>query len=124
MPTKKRSVSFDTLVKMFIRDYNIPTKKDIEKLTARMDRLEQLLRQMLEEDDHRGIQRRKTPSRSPGKDTEIVLRTIAESEDGATIPEILQQTGFDEKKLRNILYRLHKKGAIRRLNRGVYAPGE
>ena len=45
MPKKKsKSVSFDAMVKFFMQHYNIPTKKDIDKLMARMDRLEKLIK--------------------------------------------------------------------------------
>ena len=38
-----RPKSFDTMVKYFLRYYNIPTKKDMDKLNAKMDRLETLI---------------------------------------------------------------------------------
>jgi len=34
--------------------------------------------------------------------------------------DIQSQTGFEEKKIRNILYRLHRNGKIKRKSRGVY----
>jgi len=40
---KGKSVSFDAMVKFFMQYYNIPTKKDIEKLIERMDRLEKVI---------------------------------------------------------------------------------
>ena len=39
-----KQVSFDAMVKFFMQYYNIPTKKDVEKLMAKMDRLEQLIK--------------------------------------------------------------------------------
>jgi hypothetical protein len=41
---RRRAVSFDAMVRFFIQNYNIPTKKDIKKLTARLDQLERLLK--------------------------------------------------------------------------------
>ena len=40
---KRKQVSFDAMVKFFMQYYNIPTKKDIEKLMNKMDRLEKLI---------------------------------------------------------------------------------
>ena len=40
-----RPKSFDTMVKYFLRYYNIPTKKDLEKIRAKMDRIENLIQQ-------------------------------------------------------------------------------
>lgn len=41
---KGKSVSFDAMVKFFMRYYNIPTKKDVDKLLARMDQLDKAIR--------------------------------------------------------------------------------
>jgi len=40
---KGNYVSFDAMVKFFIKYYNIPTRKDIDKLMTKMDRLEMLI---------------------------------------------------------------------------------
>ena len=42
---KGKSVSFDAMVKFFMQYYNIPTKKDVEKLIERMDRLEKVIKE-------------------------------------------------------------------------------
>jgi len=41
---KGKSVSFDAMVKFFMQYYNIPTRKDIDKLMAKMDSLEILIK--------------------------------------------------------------------------------
>ena len=43
---KGKPVSFDAMVKFFMHNYNIPTKRDIERLNDRLDRLEKLIRAM------------------------------------------------------------------------------
>ena len=40
MKRRTKSVSFDAMVKFFMHNYGIPTKKDIDKLLKRLDRLE------------------------------------------------------------------------------------
>jgi len=46
MPRKKgKTISFDAMVKFFMQNYDIPTKKDVDKLMARLDRLETLVKQ-------------------------------------------------------------------------------
>ena len=42
---KGKSISFDAMIKFFMQYYNIPTKKDIEKLIERMDRLEKVIKE-------------------------------------------------------------------------------
>ena len=39
-----KAISFDAMVKFFMQHYDIPTKKDFEKLAAKMDRLEKLIK--------------------------------------------------------------------------------
>ena len=44
MPRKKgKSISFDAMVKFFMHAYDIPTKRDVDKLLARLDRIEALI---------------------------------------------------------------------------------
>ena len=41
---KSKTVTFDAMVKFFMQTYDIPTKKDVDKLLARLDRIEKLLK--------------------------------------------------------------------------------
>lgn len=114
---RQKQVTFDTLVRKFMRDYNIPTKKDVDRLIARIDRLEQMLAENLK----CGPSGKPPGGGKPGEASTLVLEIIRGYEDGARFSEIQQKTGFEEKKLRNIIYRLDKKGHILRVRRGVYA---
>lgn len=123
---KGKSISFDAMVKFFMQYYNIPTKKDIEKLIERMDRLEKVMKQS----DFYGGGRRISgakPSiatasyaRSTETSSDKTLEIIQRFKNGVGFSEIQEQTGFGEKKLRNIIYRLHKMGKIVRKRRGIY----
>ncbi|QTA77900.1 winged helix DNA-binding domain-containing protein [Desulfonema limicola] len=115
---KKRPVSFNTLVKMFMRDYNIPTKKDIDKLITRMDRLEQLIREISDRPRY-NPQKRKTPGSSETASARV-LDIIKEYKKGINFSEIKEKTGFKEKRLRNIIYNLDKTGKIKKIGRGIY----
>jgi hypothetical protein len=44
-------------------------------------------------------------------------------EDGLNFSEIQARTGFGDKTIRNVLYRLNRKGAIERKSWGVYIVG-
>ena len=119
---KGKPVSFDALVKFFIQQHNIPTKKDIEKLIDQLNRIEQMLKSLSVSP---GV--RSTSGYSPLKGkrnistaSDKVLEVIKKSDQGVGVTEIGEKTGFDEKKLRNILYRLNKTGKIRRKSRGIY----
>lgn len=114
---KGKPVSFDAMVKFFMHNYNIPTKRDIDRLNTRLDRLERLIRDL-------PARSRRTVSRandaSPKSATETVLEIIKVNRDGIGIAEIKEQTGYDDKKLRNIIFRLNKMERITRVNRGRY----
>jgi len=115
---KGKSVSFDAMVKFFMQYYNIPTKKDIEKLVERMDRLEKVIK----ESELYGKERRipTSTSRSSETSSDMALEVIKRVKNGVGFSEIQEKTGFGEKKLRNIIYRLHKMKKITRKSRGIY----
>lgn len=118
---KGKSVSFDAMVKFFMRYYNIPTKKDVDKLLARMDQLDKAIRSF-----ELYAKRRSTPSvkaadeKSTTNSSDMALEVIKRFKKGVGFSEIQARTGFGEKKLRNIIYRLNKMGKIVRKERGVY----
>jgi uncharacterized protein (UPF0335 family) len=121
MPKKKgKTVSFDAMVKFFMQQYNVPTKKDVEKLVERMDRIEKLLRSGAL--SSRGRRQAGTAgARGASSASDQVLEIIQQSSaTGAGFAEIKEKTGFDDKKLRNIIFRLSKTERIHRKSRGVY----
>jgi hypothetical protein len=50
----------------------------------------------------------------------MVFEVIKRFKKGVGFSEIQERTGFGEKKLRNIIYRLHKMKKISRKSRGIY----
>ncbi|MBW2450067.1 MAG: hypothetical protein JRE92_06565 [Deltaproteobacteria bacterium] len=53
-------------------------------------------------------------------DTAQLLDIIKRSKRGLNVATLRQKTGFDEKKIRNIIYKANKEGKIRRAGRGIY----
>jgi len=119
---KGKSISFDAMIKFFMQNYNIPTKKDIEKLMARMDRLETLINTLaVSGKDGRVSDRGIAKSKASGMTaSDIVLDVIKGSKKGVGFAYIQSKTGFGDKKLRNIIFRLHKLCKITRKSRGIY----
>ena len=101
-----------------MQNYDIPTKKDVDKLMAKLDRLEKLIKQSGGGGSNArvGYSRRRTALSA----VDIVLDTIKHSRQGLGFSEIQAKTGFDEKKIRNIIFRLNKTGKIKRKRRGIY----
>jgi len=127
---KGKSISFDAMVKFFMQYYNIPTRKDIDSLVARMESLERVIVDALAHSQGAGGSRRLAGSRGTGRTRaahsaeDLVLAAIAAHPEGAGFSQIQDRTGFEDKKVRNILYRLHKAGKIRRIRRGRYTTSE
>jgi hypothetical protein len=119
MPKRKgKAPSFDAMVKFFMRQYNIPTKKDVDRLMVKLDRLENLIKRSAMRSDHADVRigRYKTAMTA----IDIVLDAIKRSKQGIDFAAIQANTGFDEKKIRNIIFRLNKTGKIKRKSRGIY----
>jgi hypothetical protein len=119
MPKRKgKAPSFDAMVKFFMLQYNIPTKKDVDRLMAKLERLENLIKQSAMSPDNAGVRigRRKTALTA----IDIVLDAIKRSKQGIGFAAIQAKTGFGEKKIRNIIFRLNKIGKIKRKSRGIY----
>jgi hypothetical protein len=119
MPKRKgKTPSFDAMVKFFMRQYNIPTKKDVDRLMVKLDRLENLIERSVINNDNADVRvgRRKTAMTA----IDVVLETIKRSKQGIDFAAIQAKTGFDEKKIRNIIFRLNKIGKIKRKSRGIY----
>jgi hypothetical protein len=122
MARKKKSVSFDAMVKFFMQQYDIPTKKDVKLILDRLDRLETLIQQST------GHTAAKSAASVSGNKSakpiktasDTVLDSIRRFPQGAGFAEIQARTGYGDKKLRNIIFRLHSKGKIKRQRRGIY----
>ena len=52
--------------------------------------------------------------------TDQVLNIINRSKKGVDMATLMKKTGFDQKKLRNIIHRTFKEGKIQRAERGIY----
>ena len=69
----------------------------------------------------------KTAPKAPAKKkavqitaTDQVLKIINRLKKGADTATLMKKTGFDQKKVRNILNRTFKQGKIKRLKKGIY----
>jgi hypothetical protein len=114
---KGKPISFDAMVKFFLHTYEIPTTRDVDKLMARLARLESLIAAVpavVPAGRSKGARRKGVPA------AEAVLETIKRSKQGLKFADIQTKTGFADKKIRNIIFRLNKLGKIKRHSRGVY----
>ncbi|SDU62185.1 hypothetical protein [Desulfobacula phenolica] len=111
-----QETNWENFVKLLLSRLDIPTKQDINFLHVRLDKLEQLLYQkqpVAKREKTQPTIRRKSAS-------SIVLDVIANHPEGTDFKTIKAATGFDDKKLRNIIFRLDKIERIKRVTRGIY----
>jgi hypothetical protein len=123
---KKKPISFDAMVKFFMQHYKIPTTGDVEKIYERLDRLEKLIRQSQAAARKRKTAKAVSGGGSAGEKsgetyTDTVLDVIVSSGKPVGVADIQKRTGYDPKKIRNIIFRLGKTGKIERVGRGLYA---
>ena len=114
-----KGISFDAMVKFFMQNYNIPTKKDVDRIMAKLDRLENLVMAGMASGGY------PLTGKMGGRKTavtavDMVFETIKRSREGMGFADIQAKTGFGEKKIRNIIFRLNKIGKIKRKSRGIY----
>ncbi len=121
---RKKKVSFDTAVKVFMRNYEICTKKDIRKLIARLDRIENNIKKLkpLIRGKMAGNKKKDPDNSLSMTASDVVIEIVNNSANGIKFADIKNETGFEEKKLRNIIFRLTKMDRIRTKERGIYMP--
>ena len=65
---------------------------------------------------------KKVPVRVGKKtDTDKILAIVNRSKKGVDTATLIKKTGFDQKKVRNILHRTYKQGKITRAGKGIYS---
>ena len=110
--------------------------KQTEKLIKAVDKFEKekATKKQKAKTKAKAKTRRKTPAKkAPAKKkavakkkgaaltaTDRVLGIIKRSKKGVDAPTLIKKTGFEDKKIRNILFRTAKQGKIKKAGRGVY----
>jgi hypothetical protein len=107
------------MVKFFMQNYNIPTKKDVDKLMAKLDRLENLIKTAMASGGY-PVKGQVGSSKTAVTAVDMVFDAIKRSRRGLGFSDIQAKTGFGDKKIRNIIFRLNKIGKIKRKRRGIY----
>jgi len=131
MKKRRKTYSFDAMIRFFLHYYNIPTKQDIDRLLKRMDRLEEAVKAVKVAP---GTTTKPGPKKKAGGKrqaasalskkmtaTDTVLAILKRSSKEMDVAKLKEKSGFADKKLRNIIFRLTRQGAIKRVGRGMYA---
>ncbi len=100
----------EKLIKAFDKGKNVKAKPAAKKSTTRVVK-------------KRRAPLQKTaakPKRPKMTATDKVLGIIRRSKKGVNVSTIKTRTGFDDKKVRNIIFRTTKEGKIKKVGRGIY----
>ncbi len=113
-------------------------KQDLQALNKDIKALEKKMEKLIaaaEKDETTKVAKKttaKTTKRSPAQKapakkrpteptaTDQVLNIIKRSKKGVNAATLMTKTGFDLKKVRNILQRTYKQGKIKRVEKGLY----
>ena len=99
--------------------------KNIQAIGKTLDRL---LKAVEKDEKPKATPTKKTPAKKPPVKkkaaqptaTDKILKIIKASKKGVDAPTLVKKTGFNQKKVRNILFRTYKQGKIKRLDKGIY----
>lgn len=115
-------------------------KKDLQEVSKSLKALGKKAEQLIKGVDKlekakaapKGKAKAKTTTKPPAKKkgavkktagvtaTDQAVKMIKRSKKGVDVPTLKKKTGFDDKKIRNILNRASKQGKIKRAGRGIY----
>ncbi len=113
-------------------------KKDLQSLQREIKALERKMEKLIKEFDKgkkiKGTKKvtAKTTKKAPAKKapakkrsskltaTDQVLNIIKRSKKGVDTATLMKKTGFNQKKVTNILQRTFKQGKIKRVEKGIY----
>ena len=95
--------------------------KQTEKLAAELGKAEKPAAKSVKTKTKSKAVTKKAPVKAAKKtDTDKVLEIINRSKKGVDTATLMKKTGFDQKKVRNILNRTYKQGKITRVGKGIY----
>lgn len=130
VPTKK---DIDKLIKKTeksLLSLKMPTRSEFDRLTKRVQALEKALKPRKKatkvaaraKTGKKAATKKKRVSKAKPQMTspEKVLRVMRKYRTGVDVATLKARTGLEDKKIRNVLFRLGKQGKIKRAGRGVY----
>ncbi len=96
--------------------------KQTEKLAAALEKAEKpKAKSVKTKTKAKTVITKKAPAKGGKKtDTDKLLAVINRSKKGVDTATLMKKTGFDHKKVRNMLNRTYKQGKITRVEKGIY----
>jgi predicted Rossmann fold nucleotide-binding protein DprA/Smf involved in DNA uptake len=99
-------------------------KQDLQALNKDIKAIERKMAKLIAaaEKSEKATTTKRSPARKTAQPTatDQVLNIIKRSKKGVNAATLMTKTGFDLKKVRNILQRTYKQGKIKRVEKGIY----
>jgi DNA integrity scanning protein DisA with diadenylate cyclase activity len=94
--------------------------KDLEKMSRRIQKLTSSIPKTKGRAQKAGMPKSVAPNKGKKTGTQTVMDMIRKSKKGIGTGALIKKTGFDDKKIHNIIFKAQKEGKIERVGRGVY----
>jgi len=107
-------INWENIINGFLQRLEIPSKEDIDMINSRLDRIEKLIDRKISDPESTD------PSKRSEVASDVVLEVMSGKPSGIDFKTIKAETGYNDKKLRNIIFRLDRTGKIKRIQRGIY----
>ena len=130
IPTKKEIDKLIKKTEKSLLSLKMPTRSEFDRLTKRVQALEKALKPRKKatkvatraKTGKKAATKKKRGSKAKPQMTspEKVLRVMRKYRTGVDVATLKARTGLEDKKIRNVLFRLGKQGKIKRAGRGVY----
>ena len=105
---------------MKIQKELIKISKDLERMSRQIQKLTSSIAKEKGRAQKASMPKPVAPSKGKKSGTQTVLDMIKKSKTGIDAGTLIKKTGFEDKKIRNILFKAWKEGKIERVGRGVY----
>jgi hypothetical protein len=94
--------------------------KDLEKMSRQIQKLTSSIAKEKGTAQRASMPKPVAPKKGKKSGTQTVLDMIKKSKTGIDAGALIKKTGFEDKKIRNIIFKAWKEEKIERVGRGVY----
>ena len=130
IPMRKEIEGFIKKTEQSLAGLKLPTRKEFNDLIKRVEALEKAVKgrkrpatktaRHAKKAQAAGKKRPASRVKPQVTDSDKVLKVLRQYRAGADVGTLKARTGFEDKKIRNIIFKLNKKGKVKRTSRGVY----
>jgi hypothetical protein len=97
--------------------------KSLKTLTQKVEKIQSQVRSIEKPKTPKVVKAKKAVAKNPGKEKSAyntMLEIINGSKKGITVEQLTAKTGFNKKKIANLIFKARKQGKVKNEERGVY----